>query len=243
LPDEHITPQPLPGNSSLPDERITSQPLAGNAPASDSDWFVLLHGKDIGPFTLDELKANAAAGTLGPEDLVRQRNGSWAPAKSLPFLATHLRDGVGTMPTSSGDRRTVPAGIGGWLVLPAIGLIVGPLVTAWFIFVDFKLIDSPTASEPGIYNMLVGEILLNSGVLLFQGYVAIVFFRRKRAAPKLMIALYLLGIIVTIVDCLMVASALEQTPNVADAVRPAVQAAIWIPYFLLSRRVKATFIY
>jgi hypothetical protein len=69
----------------MPDEEgITSQA------ASAADWFVLSQGQESGPFTVDELKARAAAGMIGPWDLVRNRRCKWTPARQWQFLAADL---------------------------------------------------------------------------------------------------------------------------------------------------------
>jgi hypothetical protein len=59
-----------------------------------------------------------------------------------------------------------------------------------------------------------------------------------------MIALLLASVVLTIIDCLMVASATRHVLDVGEfreVAGPLVRACIWIPYFLVSRRVRATF--
>jgi hypothetical protein len=236
MSDEGITPQPP--SAPPTDERITSQAPAGGRPASDDDWFVRWGGKELGPFTADELKANAAGGALGPEDLVRHGDGQWAPAKRIPFLAPLVRGGARRGPSSDGPPG--PVGIGGLLILPAIGLLFGPCMTAFGIFMGFDAIDR-RGVDFHLVNVLADDIVLTFCFLLFQVYVAVAFFRRKRAAPKLMVALYLVNIAVNVTSQLMVTSVTEEDLDIAVVARPMLLAALWIPYFLMSRRVKATF--
>jgi hypothetical protein len=89
MPDERLTPES--GSARPPEEGISSQPLTGGRPASDDDWFVQLGGKEVGPFTAEEMRADAAGGTLAPDHLVRKRGGEWAPAKDRPFLQAVFR--------------------------------------------------------------------------------------------------------------------------------------------------------
>ena len=206
----------------------------------DDDWFVQWGGKEVGPFTANEMEANASGGALAPDDSVRQRGRDWTPAKDVPFLADHLRR------RAKRARRTEeagPVGIGGWLALPAIGLVVAPLINAWNILAEFALLDQAEVGEAEFRAVLAEEMVLNAVLLLFQVYVAVAFFRRKRAAPGLMIALILAGVGVNSIDTLMVESVPGLRPDFAQVVRSVIAAMVWIPYFLRSRRVKATFTY
>jgi hypothetical protein len=223
----------------MSDERVTSErPAVGHPacrPTTDANWYVLIQGKDIGPFTVKELTAQAIAGVLGANNLVRQGDGAWVPARSIERLAMHLR--------GAGAETGVQGGIGGWLILPALGLILSPFVDALAISRNFEAIDSGAALDPLVRNVLVAEILLTLCVLLFQVYVAVAFFRRKRAACDLMVMLFLVSVVVNLSEFVMVASVTEQPPKSTDVIRLMVMACIWIPYFTLSRQVKATFIY
>jgi hypothetical protein len=98
--DDGITTQPP--SDPPPEERITSQPAAGRRAAGDDDWFVRWGGKEVGPFTTDEMKVNATGGALAPDDPVRQGHGQWMPAEDVPLLAVHLRRRGSTAPRPSG---------------------------------------------------------------------------------------------------------------------------------------------
>jgi Restriction endonuclease/GYF domain 2 len=63
---------------------------AAISPTRDADWFVRSQGQDSGPFTVDELKAKAAAGVLAPEDFVRKGHEEWDYTRHYPFLVTLL---------------------------------------------------------------------------------------------------------------------------------------------------------
>ena len=65
-------------------------PPAGTS-ERDADWFVRSCGEEVGPFTIEELKAKAAAGVIGPEDLVRNHQCPWTPAKQWAFLTARLQ--------------------------------------------------------------------------------------------------------------------------------------------------------
>jgi hypothetical protein len=124
MPDDRLMPEP--GSARPPEEGTGSQALATGRPASDDDWFVQWQGKEVGPFRAEEMRADAAGGTLAPDDLVRKRGGEWAPAKDLPFLqavfrrrglAADLRRGAAAIPRSLGEVAG-PDGIGNPLRWP-----------------------------------------------------------------------------------------------------------------------------
>jgi hypothetical protein len=71
------------------------------------------------------------------------------------------------------------------------------------------------------------------------------YFGKRRAFPRVAIALLLAGAIFPLVD-LVLAHAITGTEIAAPDVRETLQggfaAVIWIPYFIESRRVRATFV-
>jgi Protein of unknown function (DUF2569) len=139
--------------------------------------------------------------------------------------------------------------IGGWLWLPAISLVL----SAGRVFIAGlgslrSLIErehlAVAASVPGLPHSP-----RSLGLLFFAGYqlayfVALVwlaarFARRKRNVPALMIGLHLFNL-----ASLGVLFALGQQSvvGVSATVATIVTAAIWVPYFALSDRVKRTFL-
>jgi len=104
-------------------------------------------------------------------------------------------------------------GIGGWLILPAIGLA----------------------------DLVVFEAINNACLLIATVCLNVLLYRRKKAFPLFMMlylgAQFLLGL----TDHLM---ALHFNPHSSwtGVVRGFIAMAIWIPYFLQSRRVEVTFV-
>ena len=93
--------------------------------------------------------------------------------------------------------------------------------------------------------LLIGEVVVN--VLLLAGSLIglWLYFGKRRAFPRVAIALLLAGVIVPLLDLVLV-HAITSTEIAAPSVREALQggfaAIIWIPYFIESRRVRATFV-
>ena len=78
-------------------------------------------------------------------------------------------------------------GIGGWLILPAIGLIVGPIISVIGIVKTFDLFSSMMGDGYGGYFML--SICIQIGLLIYILVAAKRFLGLKRSAPATMIGL------------------------------------------------------
>ncbi len=148
-------------------------------------------------------------------------------------------------------------GIGGWLILVAIGVVVSPLrllaelsKTYLPIFKDgtWEALTSP-GSE--VYNsafstLLIGEIFFNSLMLLVSIYLIYLFFAKKSFFPKLYIWIILISLIFIPLDALIVSSIFPDVQafdaeTMKEVGRTVIVGIIWIPYMLISKRVKATF--
>jgi hypothetical protein len=135
------------------------------------------------------------------------------------------------------------AGIGGWLVLPAIGLGLGPivgavaLVAALLIFADVK-----AAGYGALYAL---ELTWEASFLLLVLHAATRFFGKKRDAPSVVIRVLVVGLAggaLLLVAAVIAGAPVFVTENAKQLGRDIVGAAIWIPYFRVSKRVKATFV-
>src|SRR5690348_1009968 len=127
MPDEHIAPQRVPSILPSPDERLAALPVSITSSTWGGVWYLILKGKELGPFTTEELTAKIGDGSLRPEDIVRTEHGAWAPASSFPALAGRFADRDSTRSQSQGHKKRAASGIwGGWLVLPAVFLLLSP---------------------------------------------------------------------------------------------------------------------
>jgi hypothetical protein len=122
-------------------------------------------------------------------------------------------------------------GFGGWLILPDLHLILSlvclPLVIIFGAVIAFHF-DSAIRVPLTLLSAYVGLTV----------YVAVAFFKRKKSAPKLMIVWYAAGAAVHLVVTAITKNALDP----AEAAGVCLVSGIWIWYFLVSRRVKATFV-
>jgi Protein of unknown function (DUF2569) len=153
-----------------------------------------------------------------------------------------------TMPVT--DLTELPAppvdpqlvGIRGWLIGPAIGFVLGPIIGALMLVGDLGLYsDAAAAGYGGLYAL---GLLVGVGQLAFSIYAATRFFGKKRNAPSTMIALLLTNVAAAGVLLLIAlgVGAEDFTESGTHLGKTAITAAIWIRYFRVSKRVRATFV-
>lgn len=165
-------------------------------------------------------------------------------------------------------RHAGPAGIGGYLLLPIVGLILMIGWNAWSIYHDllpFRRSEAWTAlTDPGsdIYHWLWQPLALFevfTAVVMVIAPIALLalIFRKRRSARGFTVGFYVFCIVAVAVDSgaallfmagwlrsigLEAAASVISTNALYGLYQVAVLAAVWIPYFLLSRRVKNTFV-
>ena len=136
--------------------------------------------------------------------------------------------------------------IGGWLLLPLAWLLMTLLSSALVMIVYLSALFNPEMRDQlllqqGGFQLTWGLSLLTSILVLgYSGWVSWMFFKRSRRLPRH----YIIWLLLTV---LLAIKSFAFTP-VADS--SAVQAllisllaaAIFVPYFKRSRRVKETFV-
>lgn len=148
-------------------------------------------------------------------------------------------------------------GIRGWLILPAIGVVVMPLR----VLADIgKTLPSYAADNwaalttvgAGAYHPLWAPVLLyelaaNLALIVFAVLLAVLFFQKRRSAPRVFIAVFAGSVIVQAVDFVLASAIPAAAASVtardwSELARGVISVLIWGSYFLVSRRVKATFV-
>ena len=147
--------------------------------------------------------------------------------------------------------------MGGWLILPALGIVIRPLIALFGVFGCLAFFGAAETLIATIglqsYTQLkpiVGfELLANLFMTGFCIYVAILFFRKKRLAPKLYIMSLFAQVIIVTIDALLmnflyapVAKPAAPGSESSSLVIAFISAAIWTSYFTKSVRVKNTFV-
>jgi len=136
--------------------------------------------------------------------------------------------------------------IGGWLILIGVGVVLGVFTTLYGFLIDWEVYytwSQWTDLEFGI--ALAFEIICKSAFAILSVALAISFFTKRKIFPKLYIFICVSSILFVIGDIALCQTLLEIPPEPKDFSelgKMFLRAAIWIPYMLLSKRVKGTFV-
>lgn len=149
-------------------------------------------------------------------------------------------------------------GLRGWLILLAIGVVIAPIrllleygLLYYFIFTDgtFAVLTDPSFElySPFWGPLLVGEAVLNSLFFVAALVLVYLFFSKHYWFPRLYIGIAVCTLIFIPIDVwlgslVLVNEPMLQTDAVKDFMLAFIGSVIWIPYLLVSKRVKATFV-
>jgi len=144
------------------------------------------------------------------------------------------------------------------LILVGIGVILSPIQLLFTVVPMYKPIfedgtwEALTTVGSEAYNslyapLLLGEITFNSIMIAASIYLIYLFFSKHYLFPKLYICIATFSIVVIPLDAWFVTKVFPSEPmfdseTTKDFMRALVAGVIWIPYMLISKRVKATFV-
>jgi len=149
-------------------------------------------------------------------------------------------------------------GLGGWLILVGLGIVLSPLKIIALIFPTYSEIFSNgswellTTSGTEVYNpfwgpILIGEISINGVLVIAWLFIAFLFFTKKKAFSKWYIGILLFTLAFILIDALAIKLVMPNEPvfdpgTIKEFGRSLIVTLIWVPYMLVSKRVKATFV-
>ncbi|CAH1211663.1 hypothetical protein PAECIP111893_03452 [Paenibacillus plantiphilus] len=148
------------------------------------------------------------------------------------------------------------SGLGGWLVLVQIVLYSTFILLllsapAYFILIT-EVWEGMTSEESIHYHVLWGPMVVIHLVymallILLTGYILIQFYRKKAMVPRLMIIFYIAPVVFGIINLILLyqiplALELDEGESLKAVVRDTLTCAIFIPYFIKSKRVRNTFV-
>ena len=149
------------------------------------------------------------------------------------------------------------AGIGGWLILVSLGVIVRPITHGLAAYRTLKpyldrqvwdrvLASSVVTSENGFRSLVIGETIARTSLFILALLALVLFYQRRRLFRNVFIVLLLAEVVYLALDA---ATTWAVTTLHTEANAQALSmvgligvALIWIPYMLTSRRVRATFV-
>jgi hypothetical protein len=159
-----------------------------------------------------------------------------------------------TAPETSRPGNDGPVGIGGWLILPILGLVVTPLRGAYQLFGDPALFEAVRVLDGAPRALVIFEIIANAIILLVFPIVLLVLaFRKSESFPGWFIIWAAASVVLVLADLLLsylvvgdlIAASGEpflDEGTLREVARSVLNAAIWIPYMLKSDRVANTFV-
>lgn len=154
--------------------------------------------------------------------------------------------------SSSAPVRDGPVGIGGWLVLPLLGLVLTPIKGIAFLgqYTGLSLEHLSTAQAALIVIEIIGNVAL---IVVMPIVLLVLAFQKRMKFPSLFVTWAVLGLAFVIFD-LIVAYALFKDIYAAsgtefmdadtwrELARSLFLVVVWGPYMRNSRRVENTFV-
>ena len=157
-------------------------------------------------------------------------------------------------PTFGRTQREGPEGIGGWLILPTIGLVLTPLQGLMQLSEyaglgeNFQFLTS--AQGAFVILEIIGNVAITLALPVFLLYL---LFNKRRAFPRVYVIWAAANLLFIIVDLIAAkalfgeafeAAGMEllDRETVQAILRAIVLVALWVPYMLNSRRVRNTFV-
>lgn len=178
-----------------------------------------------------------------------------APAAPIQTESTAAEENL-----TKQEKRKKLIGVDGWLALYVLGLFIGTIITVYNFFDGGIGLSSSTIDTLNQYQSGLGDTF--STLTTFENMALVVYaallisaivliLRRKKVAKSIAIAGMIFGAVYSVVDY-AVASSLFDSANLTQYVQSELNSAagyagrdimvalIWIPYFLVSKRAKAT---
>lgn len=166
------------------------------------------------------------------------------------FLLMKLHNWYDPVP-AGGYKKQLLKPLGGWLILPLLGLILAPFLRVYneyttydeetFLRLSQMMFGDASLFNPTFIALIAFEIIINTATTVFIVYLLVQFIRQRSSVPRLLIIFYAFNILWQSLDAIFVYSLGYGFDSGAEIFRSIVAAAIWIPYFLFSTRVKETF--
>ena len=155
------------------------------------------------------------------------------------------------------DEIDEKKGLGGWLILVGLGVVLTPIrILATYIPIYKPIFEDGTwealttvgseAYNPMWAPLLIGEIVFNFLMVVASLSLIYLFFSKHYQFPKIYISIVAASLIFIPFDAWVVTKVIPEEQmfdpeTTKEFIRTLSGAVIWVPYMLVSKRVKATF--
>ncbi len=149
--------------------------------------------------------------------------------------------------TDASTTQPEPNGIAGWLVLPMLGTILSPVMSAFGLYQNIDALIKYSSQQTAAWSyVVIAETIFTIAIIV--GWIVALFmlFQHKRIYPKLFVFMLAVTFVLNLGDIVAVSVILNEDPDtqsIRDIVRSFLSLAIWGPYMYLSKRVKNTFVH
>lgn len=144
-------------------------------------------------------------------------------------------------------------GLGGWLVLVGVGVVVGPIsllyqsIPAYLPLFREGALTTLREVAPQLHAVVLAEIIVQMAYFVALVWAVWLFFSQHWLFPRIYIFLLMFAIVFIVVDGLALSYLMPNVPFwdeeiKTSLIRGIIGCAIWIPYMLKSRRVRLTFV-
>ena len=156
------------------------------------------------------------------------------------------------------NGNEVRSGLGGWLILVGIGVVFTPVrilaelgknYLPMFSDGSYEILTTPGTEfyHPFWSTYLWGEIAFNILICFASLFLIFLFFSKRKLFPKFYIWLVVGSLAFIIIDAMLIKVVMPNEPifdaeTLQEIGRIIVVVLIWVPYMLISKRVKVTFV-
>jgi hypothetical protein len=163
------------------------------------------------------------------------------------ITAIHTDSDLRTRAASDSGVRSDLSGIGGWLILVGIALLLMPISDVVRIYSDLGTFygggfGQMLSDHPGATKLMVFQIVADTIFFICLVVLNYLFYRKNKKFPRLMIVFLCVHAIYILLRSHASDVMLGTHDFSASAASVTAGASIWISYLVGSKRVKATFI-
>lgn len=161
-------------------------------------------------------------------------------------------------PVATEGLQQGPCGLGGWLILVGLGLLVTPFRLGAIIFLTYVPIftdgtwENVTTPASEYYHplwgpLLIFEVLGNLAFIVAYLVLGYLFLRKSRHFPRTYITVAIVNVVVIALDAwassfVLPDEAMFDSETTREVIRALVSTSIWVPYMMVSKRVRNTFV-